>query len=121
MCFKRIGEAHEPVYRSDKLYSSSVLYDSEGQVWRHSPELSINSARLKEPPPQGNSVEAYIWLALRTPLRQSKTWCDSGLTVKYCEHLEEYETFPLHFLHQKASIEYTSHVRERPSLCLQFE
>jgi hypothetical protein len=43
------------------------------------------------------------------------------LTVKYCEHLEEYETFPLDFLHQKASIEYTSHVRERPSLCLQFE
>jgi hypothetical protein len=34
-----------------------------------------------------------------------KTWCDSGLTVKYYEHLEEYETFPLHFLHQKASIE----------------
>ena len=32
-----------------------------------------------------------------------------------------YETFPLHFLHQKASTEYTSHVRERPSLCLQFE
>ena len=24
-------------------------------------------------------------------------WCDSGLTVKYCEHLEEYETFSLHF------------------------
>jgi hypothetical protein len=34
-----------------------------------------------------------------------KTWCDSGQTVKYREHLEEYETFPLHFLHQKASIE----------------
>jgi len=25
--------------------------------------------------------------------------------VKYREYLEEYETFPLHFLHQKASIE----------------
>src|ERR1700744_5720381 len=47
--------------------------------------------------------------------------CVSALTVKYCEHLEEYETFPLHFLHQKVSNECTSHVRERPSLCLQFE
>jgi hypothetical protein len=29
----------------------------------------------------------------------------ASLTVRYREHLEEYETFPLHFLHQKASIE----------------
>ena len=34
-----------------------------------------------------------------------KTWCASGLTVKYCQHLEGYGTFALHFLHQKASIE----------------
>jgi hypothetical protein len=34
---------------------------------------------------------------------------------------EEYETFPLHVLLPKASIEYPSRVRERPSLCLQFE
>jgi len=45
----------------------------------------------------------------------------TSLTVKYCEHFEEHETFALHFLLQNASIEYPSRVRERGSLCLQFE
>ena len=55
---------------------------------------------------------AFLPLRTRNRLRSQSDIATFG---------EEYETFRLHVLLPKASIEYPSRVCERPSLCLQFE
>jgi hypothetical protein len=54
---------------------------------------------------QPKRIHIYDWPSENTATTSKKRGGDGGLTVKYCEYLEEYETFLLHFLHQKASVE----------------